>query len=431
MTLEDIKTAYQQKHHLPGTYEKMAAHTHAHVQENKQIKLIKNTKFVRHGTKDPGQLMRKYEITPTLDTPFTIIHDVVEDISRSHKLLSKMHIGTHEPEKHAVMRMQKRDTSGKLGDVPAEDVQNDSEYLASVDIGTPPQTLSLNFDTGSSDLWMYSTKLPKETLKESIQYGDGSTAKGCVGTDTVRIGGLSVEGQAVELAENVSDSFIKSQGDGLCGLAFGTINTVKPSPVHTPVENMMMQGDVAREQQLFTAYLTNRIDGVPPCYTFGYIDDALVAGGTINYAPVDSSRGFWQIKSEKASINTQTLSLPSQTAIMDTGTTLAMIDDTTCKALYDNIPNSKYSPTDGGYIYPSTTPRSALPVLKLWIGENAVTIDPDDIGFADLGNGWVFGGFQSRGNLGFSIFGGSVLKSVYAVFDQGQKRFGFVQKVDL
>lgn len=95
-----------------------------------------------------------------------------------------------------------------------------------------------------------------------------------------------------------------------------------------------------------------------------------------------------------------------------------MIDDTTCKALYDSIPNSKYSPADGGYIYPSSTPRSALPVLRLWIGDNAVTIDPDDIGFADLGNGWTFGGFQSRGNLGFSIFGGSVLKSVYAVFDQ-------------
>lgn len=94
-----------------------------------------------------------------------------------------------------------------------------------------------------------------------------------MGTDTVKTGGLSVEGQAVELAEEVSPSFIQSQGSGLCGLAFGMINTVKPTPVHTPVENMMSLGDIQQDSQLFTAYLTNRIDNVPPCYTFGYIDE--------------------------------------------------------------------------------------------------------------------------------------------------------------
>lgn len=103
---------------------------------------------------------------------------------------------------------------------------------------------------------------------------------------------------------------------------------------------------------------------------------------------------------------------------MDTGTTLAMIDDTTCKALYDAIPNSKYDSEQGGYIFPSNTPRDQLPVVKFWIGDAVCTIDPDDIGFADVGNGMKFGGFQSRGSLGFSIYGGSVLKSIYAIFDQ-------------
>lgn len=93
--------------------------------------------------------------------------------------------------------------------------------------------------------------------KWQIQYGDGSTASGTVGTDTVIIGGLSVENQAVELASTLAPSFEETAGDGLLGLAFGSINTVKPNPVHTPVENMITQSDIPPESQLFTAYLTN------------------------------------------------------------------------------------------------------------------------------------------------------------------------------
>jgi len=35
-----------------------------------------------------------------------------------------------------------------------------------------------------------------------------------------------------------------SKMDGLLGLAFGTISGVKPKGVKTPVENMVIQGDI-------------------------------------------------------------------------------------------------------------------------------------------------------------------------------------------
>lgn len=81
-----------------------------------------------------------------------------------------------------------------------------------------------------------------------------------------------MENQAVELAKAIAPSFESTAGDGLLGLAFGTINTVQPQPVHTPVENMVIQADIPKGSELFTAYLTNRMDKVPPFYTFGYID---------------------------------------------------------------------------------------------------------------------------------------------------------------
>ena len=50
--------------------------------------------------------------------------------------------------------LQKKDlASGQAGNVTADDQQNDSEYLCPVSIGTPAKTFSLDFDTGSSDLW--------------------------------------------------------------------------------------------------------------------------------------------------------------------------------------------------------------------------------------------------------------------------------------
>lgn len=52
-----------------------------------------------------------------------------------------------------VIRKKVADTD-EIGEVGADDVQNGSMYLAPVSIGTPAQTVNLDFDTGSADLWV-------------------------------------------------------------------------------------------------------------------------------------------------------------------------------------------------------------------------------------------------------------------------------------
>lgn len=181
---------------------------------------------------------------------------------------------------------------------------------------------------------------------------------------------------------------------------------------------MALQSEVPPDSQLFTAYLTNHHDNVPPVYTFGYIDQQLVGGGTINYAPVDSSQGFWQFPSTYSEVNGVRIPLVGNSAIADTGTTLALVDDATCKLIYAAIPGAYYNPNMGAYVFPTSVPTSSLPVVTFAIGNHPFTVHKEDLAFADAGQGLVFGGIQSRGSMTFDIFGDTCLKGMYAIFDQ-------------
>ena len=153
-------------------------------------------------------------------------------------------------------------------------------------------------------------------------------------------------------------------------------------------------------------------------YTFGFIDqDVMTASGASepNYADVDNSQGFWQIKSTSATINGQTVDRSGNTSIMDTGTTLCLVSDDLVDAVYKAIPGAKYDQSNQGYVFPTTTSADDLPDIKLAIGDAMVTFQKEDLGFADAGNGMVYGSIQSRGSMDMDIYGDAVLKAMYAV----------------
>ena len=50
-------------------------------------------------------------------------------------------------------------------------------------------------------------------------------------------------------------------------------------------------------------------------------------------------------------------------------------------------------------------------------------MNPKDFAFGDAGDGFTFGGVQSRGDLDFDIFGDVFLKSVYVVCEYRWREF--------
>lgn len=56
--------------------------------------------------------------------------------------------------------------TGSATATPIDDL--DDAYVTPVQIGTPAQTLNLDFDTGSSDLWVFSSLTPSSEVSRNV-----------------------------------------------------------------------------------------------------------------------------------------------------------------------------------------------------------------------------------------------------------------------
>jgi hypothetical protein len=259
-----------------------------------------------------------------------------------------------------------------------------------------------------------------------ISYGDGSGAAGTVGTDTVTIGGVKVEGQTVELANAVSRSFTEDANtDGLVGLAFSKLNTVndgvKKTPQKTFFDNVMNDLDMP----VFTADLDPDGTGV---YEFGKID-ATKFEGEMAWVPVKAETGFWQFASTKFAVGDQVFENPQGSdAIADTGTSLLLVDQQVAEAYYSQVRGAQLNVKAGGFIYPC---NAALPDLSVAVGDtHMIKIPGNQVTFAtvDKANTTCFGGIQGNQGAGLQIFGDVMFKAQLVAFNGGNQSLGFGQK---
>jgi hypothetical protein len=310
----------------------------------------------------------------------------------------------------------------------------DSAYLSPVTVGS--NTVHLDFDTGSADLWVFSSLQAQSSLSGhdyykvdaskrksgytwKISYGDGSGASGQVYADKVTVGAVTATSQAVEAATAVSAQFSQDvDTDGLLGLAMSSINTVRPQQQTTWFDTV--KGQLAKP--LFAVTLKYHAAGT---YDFGYIDSSKYTG-PITYINADTSQGFWGMSASAYSIGTGASTKASIEGILDTGTTLIYTDAAIVKAYYAKVSGAKNDSTQGGYIFPCT---ATLPDFSITVGGVKQVVPGKHINYAPVGDGTCFGGMQTNEGIGMSIFGDIFLKSKYIVHEMGSTpRLGFAQQ---
>lgn len=219
----------------------------------------------------------------------------------------------------------------------------------------------------------------------NISYGDASYAYGGVGTDTVNVGGAIVKDQAIGIPDTVSSAFIEdTTSNGLVGLGFSSLNTVKPKQQKTFFDNIAD----SLQEPVMTASL--KANGVGE-YEFGILDHDKYQGDIANVS-VDSSKGFWQFELAKFAVadgDIQTIK-ENPTAIADTGTSLMLLSQEVVDAYYAKIEGAIYASSASGYIYPC---NASLPSISVAIGSNHLATVPGNlINFSEVGINKTTGG---------------------------------------
>ena len=219
----------------------------------------------------------------------------------------------------------------------------DAQYFGAVSIGTPPQSFDVVFDTGSSNLWVPSSKckftqIPcdlhhKYDAKASsthaqngtdfaIQYGSGSLS-GFLSADVVGWGGLEIASQTfAEATREPGLAFMFAKFDGILGMGWDTISVDKVVP---PFYNAYAQGLVPDD--VFSFWLNrdeSHPDGPGGELVLGGVDPAHYVGEHA-WLPV-TREGYWQVRMDDVIVDGASAGECDETdgcaAILDTGTSL-------------------------------------------------------------------------------------------------------------
>uniref|UniRef100_A0A669CWS8 pepsin A n=1 Tax=Oreochromis niloticus TaxID=8128 RepID=A0A669CWS8_ORENI len=292
-----------------------------------------------------------------------------------------------------------------------ESMTNDADlsYYGTISIGTPPQSFSVIFDTGSSNLWVPSVYC------NSTACGDLFRLQMVTAVLHVQVGGISVANQVFGLSQTEASFMTYMQADGILGLAFQSIASDNVVPVFN---TMITEGLVS--EPIFSVYLSGNSEQGSEV-VFGGTDSTHYTG-TITWIPL-SSATYWQINMDSVTINGQTVACSGGCqAIIDTGTSLIVGPTTDINNLNSWVGAS----TDqSGDAIVNCQNIPSMPDVTFTLNGNAFTVPAS--AYVSQSSSGCMTGFGQGGTMQLWILGDVFIREYYAVFNAQTQNIGLAK----
>ncbi|OVA03401.1 Peptidase A1 [Macleaya cordata] len=258
----------------------------------------------------------------------------------NNRLAARLVSGDGEMLRTSIRKYHLRGNIRDSGDTDIVALKNymDAQYFGEIGVGTPPQKFTVIFDTGSSNLWVPSSKCylsvscffhskykssesstyKKNGKSAAIQYGTGAIS-GFFSEDNVKIGDLVVKNQEfIEATKEPGVTFLMAKFDGILGLGFQEISVGSAVPVWY---NMVKQGLI--KNPVFSFWFNRNVQEEEGGeIVFGGVDPNHYKGAH-TYVPV-TQKGYWQFNMGDVLIAGKTTGFCASgcAAIADSGTSL-------------------------------------------------------------------------------------------------------------
>lgn len=296
------------------------------------------------------------------------------------------------------------------------------------------------FDTGSSNLWVPSTRCSSiacwlhhrydrtksASFKENgtefaIRYGTGSL-EGIISQDLLSVGGVKVSSQ--DFGESVKEpglTFAVGRFDGIFGLGYDTISVNRVVP---PFYNMINQKLV--EKGLFGVWLNHKDDKEGGELVFGGTNTDHYDESTLTWAPI-VRKGYWEVELQGAWLGDLKLELEANSAAIDTGSSLFAIPSKTAERLNKALGAEKGQV--GGQYTVDCSRLPELPELNLKFGGKIMKLSAED--YVLNVQGQCITGFmgldipEPAGPIW--IVGDVFLRKYYTIYDLDNDRVGFAE----
>ena len=327
----------------------------------------------------------------------------------------------------------------------------EQQFVGSIQIGTPPQTLRCVFDTGSSALVVtnarsYSTATSRTygttDLSFSSNYGSGKAA-GTVVHDVVTLAGYAAPRQAFSISSSQAAYFKKFRFDAIVGLNF-----VHEAQHDTDFVSQFCDANAGTIPRCaFAFYMSFKPNTKGSQLTFGGIDGTKVKPGAAWYwSPVvpwpASTIKFWTVGMSAFKVG----SAPGQTlcgggggsgggcvAMIDSGTSFIGIglDDWRRVMFYVTAGKECALWMSGTQWKCKVASHAAFPTLTLRFG-GGVALELKGEDYVECYKSWapytcrprLRKNTEGQGTNGY-IFGDFLVRKYYTVFDHVTRQVGF------